>query len=384
MPFIHRLFITFTSLMCASQIALALVPVPKPPDLQATSWIILEANTNRILAEHNADEALPPASLTKMMTAYVASEKIKDGTIAYDDEVVISKKAWKMGGSQMFIEVAKRVSVIDLLRGIIIQSGNDSSVAIAEHIAGSEDSFADFMNQYAERMGLTNTHFMNASGLDEEGHHTSARDLAILGARTVLDHPKDYAIYAEKEFTFNNITQRNRNQLLWRDSDVDGIKTGFTDEAGYCLVGSAQKGNMRLVAVVMGTPSVRARLDETQALLTFGARFFTNHTVLKANEPAHALKVWYGKQDNSSIGVQSDMIINIAKGNAEFLNIETDLPDALEAPITVGQVVGSITVQLDGQVLATEPLVALTAVEEAGFFSRVWHSIKRFFMELFS
>ena len=375
--------LSFLLLIAISTSAPSAVLVPKPPKLKATSWIIYEAYTGTVIAELNADEPLPPASLTKMMTAYVASEKILDGSISYDEEVVVSKKAWKTGGSQMFIEVNKRVPVIDLLRGIIIQSANDASVAIAEHIAGTEDSFADLMNQYAEQMGLTNTHYVNASGFDEEGQYASARDMAILGARSVLDHPEDYKIYAEREFTYNDISQKNRNRLLWRDSDVDGIKTGYTKDAGYCLVGSAKKNNMRLVAVVMGTPSIRARLDETQALLTFGARFFHNHIVFSAEDDVHIKPLWFANQETLKVGLTEDLMLNMAKGNEKLLDVKIDLPETFEAPIQEGDALGTIEVVLEGEVVAKQPLVALESVEEIGFFGRIWHRIKRFFTGLF-
>ncbi|HIN89980.1 MAG TPA: D-alanyl-D-alanine carboxypeptidase, partial [Porticoccaceae bacterium] len=301
--------------------------IPRAPEIAATSYILLDAKTGHIIVEENADEALPPASLTKIMTAYIAVEEILSGNLRLDDEVHISEKAWRMEGSKMFVGVNTRVSVGDLLRGIIIQSGNDASVAIAEHIAGSEEAFADMMNQYSEVLGLTSSFFMNSSGLDTELYYNtmSARDLAILARATITRHGQYYPIYAEREFTYNDIRQSNRNTLLFRDRNVDGMKTGWTDAAGYCLVASAERDGMRLISVVMGTASEEARAIQTQKLLTYGFRYFETHKLYDANQILTNVPVFSGKQNAVDLGISEEVYITIPRGQAEAMTATVDV-----------------------------------------------------------
>lgn len=364
--------------------AQAAVIVPKAPDLDATAYILLDADSGEILVEHNADEQLPPASLTKMMTSYIAVHELELGNVNENTPVPISEKAWRKGGSKMFVRVGTQVPLIDLLRGVIVQSGNDASVAVAEYFAGSEDAFAEWMNQYAARFGMNNTHFVNATGWPAENHLTTARDLATLSLRIVKDHPRYYSLYAEKYYEYNNIRQPNRNKLLWRDPSVDGLKTGHTDEAGFCLAASAIKENTRLVAVVMGTRSEEARARETQKLLAYGFRYFETRKVYSAGDSLKTSKVWLGKSPDVSIGIEDDLVLTLPRGLKGELEVNVVTEDFLEAPISKGQVVGHVVLSQAGEVRAERPLVALTDVEEAGFFGRLWGSIKLFFARLFA
>ena len=352
--------------------------IPSPPILAADSWLLLDANSGHIIVEHNADKRLPPASLTKMMTTYIASEQIQNGTISMDDEVLVSEKAWRKGGSKMYIRVGTRVKVEDLMRGVIIQSGNDASIALAEHIAGSEDAFADLMNQQALALGMTNTQYQNATGWPAPDHYTTAKDLAILAKATVYDHPEDYSIYAEKEYTYNDIRQPNRNKLLWRDPSVDGIKTGHTEEAGYCLVASAKRDGMRLISVVMGTNSENARANESMKLLTYGFRFFDTVKSYEANGQLVEPKIWLAANDTIKLGVGEDIWITIPRGAQKEVKAQLDFPSELRAPIAAGEQVGTVKLVLDDEVLQETPLISLENAEEAGLFKRLWHHILLF------
>lgn len=347
--------------------------IPAAPTLNAKSWLLIDARTGYVITEHNADERLPPASLTKMMTAYIASERILTGNLKMTDMVPISEKAWRKGGSKMYVRVGTQVKMEDLLRGIIIQSGNDASIAVAEYIAGSEEAFADLMNKTARQMGMNGTHFQNATGWPAEQHYTTARDLAILARHIIYDHPEDYAMYAEKEFTYNDIRQPNRNTLLWRDSTVDGIKTGHTEEAGYCLVTSAKTDDIRLVAVVMGTNSEKERAAESQKLITYGFRFYETAKSYSAQTTLIEPDIWMGNASTIKLGVAEDLYVTIPRGASKDVTAELEVPERLEAPITQGQQVGSIKLTLDGKVISTQPLVALEAVDEGGLFTRLWH-----------
>lgn len=358
--------------------------IPKPPTIAASSYILMDAKSGEVIVEENADQQLPPASLTKLMTTYVVIHELVMGTIKETDDVRISVNAWRTGGSKMFVREGTTVPVIDLLRGVIIQSGNDSSIALAEHVAGSEESFADMMNQFAANLGMTNTHFLNATGLPAEGHLTTARDLATLATHIIYDHARYYPLYKEKEFTFNGIHQPNRNLLLYWDPSVDGLKTGHTDEAGYCLVSSAERDGTRLIAVVMGTASDRARAQESQKLLTHGFRYYQSHQVLAANTPLQNADVWLGKQDSVGLGVDSDMVITIPRGQEGNLVVSYAVDNILKAPIAKGAQLGTLKVTLEDKVLAERPLVALNEVEEAGFIARTWGYIKLFFFKLFN
>jgi D-alanyl-D-alanine carboxypeptidase (penicillin-binding protein 5/6) len=357
--------------------------LPPPPQLAATAYVLMDASTGDIIAESGADGQFAPASLTKMMTSYIVEHEISEGNISFNDLVPISVKAWKTEGSRMFVREGTQVRLEDLLRGVIIQSGNDASVALAEYVAGSEEAFADLMNQHAERLGLTNTNFKNATGLPADGHYSSPRDLALIGRALIQDFPEQYAIYKEKYFTYNDIKQPNRNRLLWRDPTVDGIKTGHTEEAGYCLVSSAVRDDMRLISVVLGTTSDQARAQESQKLLAYGFRFFRNYPLYKAGQELNQPKVWKGINDSVSLGLAADLSLTIPRGSENQLAATLDLPEVIEAPLAAGEVVGHLLVTLEGEEVAREPLLALQAVPEAGLVKAIWHSIVLFFQGLF-
>jgi D-alanyl-D-alanine carboxypeptidase (penicillin-binding protein 5/6) len=374
----------FCSLVSATGVQAEPILIPAPPQLAATGYLLIDANTGEVLVEHNADAPLPPASLTKMMTSYIVSAEVERGNLREDEMVNISVKAWRMGGSKMFIREGTQVSVKDLLRGVIIQSGNDASVALAERIAGSEDAFVDIMNQQAALLGMTGTHYKNSTGWPAEGHVTTPRDLATLAQALIRDYPEHYKIYAEKYFQYNGINQPNRNKLLFRDPTVDGVKTGHTEEAGYCLVSSAEKDGMRLIAVVMGTKSEDQRAVESQKLLTYGFRYFQTHKLYSPGDEISAVRIWSGKADNLVLGVAQDVFLTIPRGSQDSLRATMHIDEIIKAPIAAGQELGNVVVELDGKQLLDIPLVAQQAVEEAGFFARIWDSIKLFFMDLFN
>lgn len=358
--------------------------LPAPPQLAAKSYVLMDAQSGQVLVENNGDERLPPASLTKLMTAYIATLEIRKGQIGENDPVTISEHAWRTGGSRMFVKVNTQVALSDLLHGIIIQSGNDASVAVAEHIAGSEDAFADMMNTTAEKLGMKNSHFMNATGLPNPEHFSSAHDMALLARAIIYEDPAHYAIYSQKEFFWNNIKQPNRNLLLWRDKTVDGLKTGHTDEAGYCLVASAVRDNQRLIAVVFGTNSEQARAAETQKLLTYGFRFFETKTFYQKGTELAKAQVWKGTAREVKAGLANDLTMTLPKGQLQKLQAAMTLLPQLVAPIKQGDVIGKVEVKLDDKVVHSADLVALEAVEEGGFFRRLWDSIRLFFFGLFN
>ncbi len=368
----------------STQVSAQQTIIPRPPQIAATSYILMDAKTGEILVEENADIPLPPASLTKIMTSYVAAHELEQGTISLNDMVHVSVKAWQMEGSKMFIQEGTQVRLEDLLRGMIIQSGNDASVAIAEHIAGSEDAFADMMNQHAELLGMSNSYFLNASGLPSPQHTMSARDLAILSKALIDQFPEHYAMYSEREFTYNEIRQPNRNSLLFRDRNVDGIKTGHTDEAGYCLVASAVRDDMRLIAVVMGTDSTDARAIESQKLLTYGFRFYTTHQLFTDNAVLSTDRVWSGKTNSVDIGVTEGVFATIPRGQEDSLETELVINDTLKAPIAAGQVLGNVTMKLGDTVYYDGPVVAMEAVERGSFIKRLMDFLHLFFLSLFS
>ncbi|MFI8741510.1 D-alanyl-D-alanine carboxypeptidase family protein [Stutzerimonas zhaodongensis] len=380
--FVHRLFLL--TVLAVAPTAWAEPIIPSPPQLAAKSYVLMDAASGKVLVENAGDERLPPASLTKLMTAYIATLEIKKGQISESDMVTISEKAWRTGGSRMFIQVNTQVSVDDLLHGIIIQSGNDASVAMAEHIAGSEEAFADLMNSTAQRLGMTNTHFMNATGLPHPEHYSSAADMAKLARAIIYEDPEHYDIYAQKEFFWNNIKQPNRNLLLWRDKTVDGLKTGHTEEAGYCLVASAVRDDMRLITAVFGTNSEQARAAETQKLLTYGFRFFETRTFYQKGVELATSRVWKGQQDQVSAGLANDLTMTLPRGQMDKLQAGLTFNPELTAPIQQGDVIGKVEVSLDGEVLQSTDLIALQAVEEGGLFSRLWDSIQLFFFNLFN
>lgn len=376
----------------APAVAVASLPVPDPaptlmpapPQVNASSYILMDAASGKVLIEQNSDQRLPPASLTKMMTAYITEYETNRGNLSMNSEVLISVNAWRTGGSKMFIKEGNRVPLIDLLRGIIIQSGNDASIAVAEHIAGTELAFADIMNQHAKILGMENSHFRNATGLPDEDHYSSAHDLAILAKAIIYDFPESYALYKEKYFVWNGIKQPNRNRLLWRDSSVDGLKTGHTDAAGYCLVASAVRDNMRLISVVMGTQSEEARARETQKLLNYGFRFFESVTPYKSGQEITQSKIWGGTLEQLKLGVASDLVYTITRGQQDKVELSVEVNPVIQAPVNMGDVLGTIKVTMDGSTLAEQPLVALEPVAEAGFFKRIWDMVVLFFVQLFS
>ncbi|MFT7300502.1 MAG: D-alanyl-D-alanine carboxypeptidase (penicillin-binding protein 5/6) [Porticoccus sp.] len=363
----------------------AKVLIPAPPQLAASAWILVDANTGKILVEHNADEQLPQASLTKMMTSYIVASELHSGNVSEQDQVPISVTAWKMGGSKMFIREGTSVPLIDLLRGVVIQSGNDASVALAEYLAGSEGAFADVMNQQSALLGMAGTNYNNATGWPSEGHQTTARDLSLLAKALIQDYPEHYGIYSEKYFKYNGINQPNRNRLLWRDSTVDGLKTGHTEEAGYCLVASAVRKGMRLISVVMGTRSEEARAQESQKLLAFGFRYFETGKVYSAGDIIQEnVRVWSGVENNINLVVPEDVYITIPRGSKDELDAKILVDEKIKAPLTEHQELGRLSVSYEGEPLIDLPLVADHPVEEAGFFARLWDEISLFFFGIFN
>ncbi len=375
----------FLSLLILSQVMFVQGQsfVPNPPELDLKSYILIEPNTNTVIAEFNSDAQIEPASMTKVMTSYVLADQIANDLIDPEDTVLISKKAWKMEGSRMFIEAGKRVSVQDLLKGIIIQSGNDASVALAEHAGGTEDGFVDLMNAYAGSLGLKNTLFQNSTGLPDPNHFTSTEDLAALTANFIKRFPDQYSIYKEKQYTYNNIKQLNRNRLLWKDDSSDGVKTGHTESAGFCLIGSAQRGEMRLISVVAGSPSDNARFDSSQRLLEYGFRFFATQKQLSKDIPLKEVTVWGGKSDSVEIGSNEDIFVTLPRVVFKDLTVNYNYKNNLKAPITKGQVVGSIDIVSQDEIVSSSQLVALNDVEARGFFGRLFSSLWLWILSLF-
>lgn len=360
------------------------VIIPSAPQLAVESYILIDATTGKILVDHNAQVRLPPASLTKIMTSYVIASEIEQGRISLSDLVPVSVNAWRMEGSRMFIQEGTQVSVEDLLRGIIIQSGNDASVAMAEFIAGSEQTFAEMMNQLAEWLGMHNSQFRNATGLPDEAHYTTAADLAILTSALIQRYPQHYKTYQEKYFTYNDIRQANRNSLLFRDETVDGVKTGHTKAAGYCLVASSQQKGMRLISVVMGASSERSRASETQKLLTYGFRFYETVSLYKAQDNLRKVRVWGGLHESIQLGIEEDLAITIPRGQRDQLTASIQVDPIIRAPLTRGQALGTLTLTLEGEILSEMRVLALNDVAEAGFFGWVWDELILIFTELIS
>ncbi len=354
-------------------------PVPAPPKIGANSYILIDYHSGKILAERIPDTKVAPASITKLMTAYVVFNEIKSGNISLDEEVTISEKAWRTSGSRMFVEVGKKVPVKLLLQGMIIQSGNDASVALAEHVAGGEDTFAQFMNQYAKKLGMKNTHFMNCTGLPNKNHYTTARDISILARNLINNFPEFYKLYSQKDFTYNNITQHNRNKLLWQDKYVDGLKTGYTEDAGYCLAASAEKEGMRLVSVVLGTDSPNARAKQSQQLLNYGFRFYETKLLYAGNEARLSANIWKGEKEKFQLGIKDDLFITIPRGQYKSLKASTTLENKIIAPINKGQKFGEVTIKLDDEIIAQKDLISLEDVKDGGIWRGMVDSVKLWF-----
>jgi D-alanyl-D-alanine carboxypeptidase (penicillin-binding protein 5/6) len=350
-------------------------PIPAPPSIAATSHILIDYNSGKVLAENNADAKLAPASLTKILTVYVVFKEIKNGHLHLDDKVTISQNAWKTSGSKMFVKVNDQVKVEDLLKGVIIQSGNDASVALAEHVAGNEATFAELMNQHAARLGMVNSHFENSDGLPSDGHYTTARDLTLVTTALIKEFPEFYPWFSQKEFTYNKITQQNRNLLLGRDETVDGVKTGHTDEAGYCLVASALRNGMRLISVVMGTESMIARANENQALINYGFRFFESHRLYEGKKVIQETRIWKGETETLPLGLADDLFVTIPRSRYNDLAASVNVDKQILAPVKAGVKLGTVTVKLKDAVIATKDLVALKDVEKGGIFRRLYDSV---------
>jgi len=354
-------------------------PLPAPPQLSAASYLLIDHVSGRVLAEHNADLRIEPASLTKMMTAYIVIDELIKGAAELDEPVIISDYAQSMPGSRMFVEEGTVVTVGDLLRGLIVQSGNDSSVALAEHFASTEQGFVELMNDKAAELGMLDTQFANSSGLPHPDHYTTARDLSIIARATIADHPDFYPMYSEREYEFNGIKQKNRNTLLWRDASVDGIKTGHTEAAGYCLVASAVRDNMRLISIITGTSSDKTRIAESQRLLNYGYRFFRTEKVYSAGEVVQAARIWMGQQEQIELGVAEDLYLTLPRAEFESLKSEIQIADYIRAPIDIGDEFGRSVLKTDDEVIGEVPLLALHRVEKGGIFLRMKHSIMRYF-----
>jgi len=361
------------------QLALAQIAAPSPPNLNAGAYLLLDFASGRVLASKNPDEILEPASITKLMTAYAAFRAIRSGQISLDDKVLISENAWRTPGSRMFIDVGSRVPVEELLPGMIIQSGNDASVALAEHIAGTEESFAEIMNQLAAELGMTQTRYFNSTGLPDEGHVTSATDIAKLAEALIREFPDYYRWYSQREFTYNGITQANRNILLSRDDSVDGMKTGYTESAGYCLVSSAERDDMRLIAVVLNTKSPAARANESQALLNYGFRFFSSHKLWEAGEVVRDARVWKGATETTSLVVRQPVYVTVPRGSFENIETEVELPVNIVAPLNTRDAIGEIRAKLGSETLATVPVYSATDIAEGSLVSGLWDELLLWF-----
>ena len=371
------LFLALALLLAAS--AQAAIPIPAPPAVNAGGYLLMDFNSGHVLVEGNARERLEPASLTKLMTSYIVFNELRLGNVRLDDQVSVSEKAWRMPGSRSFIQVNTRVNVETLLKGVIVQSGNDASVALAEHIAGSEDAFADLMNNYARALNMTGTHYVNSTGLPHPDHYTNAADLALLMQAMIRQFPDYYEWYSLKEYTHNGITQPNRNRLLWRDSSVDGGKTGHTESAGYCLVTSAVRDGMRLISVILGTRSEEARLQETQKLLNYGFRFFETHLVHSAAEPLTRTRIWQGEVQEIPLGIEQDLYVTIPRNSRDKLESSFSVSTGILAPIHKGDQLGRVEVRLDGEDIASRPLIAVRDIGEGSFTQRLTDRVLMFF-----
>jgi len=374
-----RFFALVVALVAGQLFAAELGPTPAPPIIGATSYLLIDSKTGHELAALEPDKSVAPASLTKLMTAYVVFTALREKSIHVEDEITVSEKAWRTPGSRMFIEVGKRVAVQDLLLGMIVQSGNDASVALAEHVAGSESVFAEIMNQYAQKLGMHSSHFVNVTGLPDDDHYSTAHDLSMLARAIIEDFPDYYRWYSVKEFKFNNIKQPNRNNLLWRDESVDGMKTGHTETAGYCLVASAQRDGMRVISVVLGTSSAKARIDGTQALINYGFRFFETHLLYRAGEEIANTRIWKSANEFTPLGVLEDLYVTVPRGAYESLDSILNIPAVLLAPVVQGQPLAELTISLNGDDLLSEPLRALADNPDGSFWQRTRDGVSLLF-----
>jgi D-alanyl-D-alanine carboxypeptidase (penicillin-binding protein 5/6) len=365
----------FSLLLTALPAGAANMPLPEPPRFTGKSFVLMDYHSGQLLAGREADQRIQPASITKLMTAYILFSELKNGNLKLNDVVTISEKAWRTGGSRMFVNVGSPVKIEDLLRGMIVQSGNDATIALAEAMAGSEETFVELMNQHAQKLGLRNSHFTNSHGLDEEGHYSTAYDIGLLSRALIRDFPEYYKYYSEREFTYNSITQHNRNGLLGKDG-VDGVKTGHTETAGYCLVASAPRGDMRLIAVVTGTESMKAREQAAAALLTYGFRFFETHKLYDTGQAIDQVRVWKGEPQILPIGVGHPLYVTTPRGHRKNLSMQAQVQNEVMAPVSQGQALGSITLQLSGETLLQEPLVALQAAPLGSWWRRLIDSLR--------
>lgn len=358
--------------------------IPSPPSINSKAYILIDANSGKVIAEKNSDLRLPPASLTKVMTLYVVSKALANNQIHLDDTVRVSKNAWKIGGSRMFVKEGQMVTVEDLLKGIIVDSGNDACVAIAEHLGGSENGFTELMNVQAKNLGMNDSHFTDTTGLPNENLYTTAKDLATLSRAIVNDYPQYYHWYKEKWFTFNGIRQPNRNRLLWRDNQVDGIKTGHTNDAGYCLISSAKRNDMRLISIVLNSPSESTRADDSEKLLNYGFRFFETHQLYKANQEISKVRLYKGNNKDISLGLDKDRFITIPSGQYKKLVVSSNVPEFIEAPIKKGQNIGELIVKFDDKVIDSQPLYALSDEQSGGLYTRAVGAIQIMFAKWFN
>ena len=359
--------------------------IPDPPSISSSNYILIDANTNRVLAEMNPDEEIEPASITKIMTGYIVSDQIQDGFITLDDEVLISENCWRKKGSRMFIEEGSRVVLLDLIKGMVIQSGNDATCAIAEHVAGSEDNFVDLMMRYAEKMALDNTSFINPSGWPDADHYSSAKDIAKLSTLLIKDFPDHYSLYKEKWFTYNNIRQRNRNALLWQDDSIDGLKTGHTESAGFCLVSSGTREQTRLISVTLKSKSEKTRLTDNRRLLDYGFRYFRTKKLVTEGQNVKEEQVWGGELEKVAIAPIQDFYLTLPLRDFKKIESFVSLEDYLQAPISKNQIVGKMLFKLGEEEVGSVDLVTVKEVKSQGVFGRAWSNIKllvyRFLME---
>ncbi len=369
----------FICFFLAGPVSAEAPPTPAAPQFEASSYVLMDFGSGSVLAEHNPNLRVDPASLTKIMTAYVIYKALAAGDISNEDMVLISERAWRSIGSRMFVEVGNKIQLHDLMLGLIIQSGNDASIALAEHVAGTEEAFADVMNAEAQRLELNDTNFVNATGLPDPEHYTTAYDVAVLSRAMIREFPEEYKLYAQKEFTYNDIKQYNRNRLLWRDSAVDGIKTGYTEAAGYCLASSSSRNDMRLISVVMGTESDKARTVHSQSLLNYGFRYYESHRLYKAGEVLREQRMWNGKEKIISLGLDEDLYVTIPRGQYQNLKANMDISSEILAPIDEGDPVGVVKVAFNDQQLLDRPLIAL----ESNPLGSWWRRIVDFFVKLF-